>query len=696
MKITFLIANLYGIGGTIRSTANLSRALADLGHEVRVVSVLRTLDAPPLAFDPRVRLAHLVDLRKGRLSYEGKNPLHARPSAVYPTSDPAHKLFSELTDRRLADFLGNPRADVVIGTRPGLNVHLDHHGHAGYLRVGQEHVTHDLHNPALRAAQNAALAHLDAFVTVSEGDAAVYRRSLPELAGRIHCVPNGVPRTALVPAPTDSRTVVAAGRLIPVKRYDLLVDAFAKVVAERPDWRLRLYGRGRTREKLLARIEELGLHNHVHLMGAVSPIEPEWAKGSIAAVTSDVESFGMTIVEAMHCGVPVVATDCPFGPAEIIDNGVDGLLVERRNAEAIAGGLLTLINDRELRERMGRAATAKARTFSPEAAAARYVGLFEELGVERRVPRARRVLDALTPSAAKKSRPSGAGTVPARRRRPPADCLVADNGDLTVRLDPEAVPRGGAILHCRLRTDHSRFVRLPVPPPAPAPGTGHRPLVEVRVPRADHRLDEGRWDLFLETSGGRKRRVAAGLCDNRALLLDIPQPHATVRSWVPYTTVEGNLSLRTWDRATHAETLAVEVDEKEITCEARLHGASLISADRGACRVLAVCRTDAALTASVPVEPLPSGAVRFALPHAALSCPPGTGKAVFDLWLEPGGEAGGEAAGKAVRVRLGRVLDDIVERGKTHLYPTADHCGLLVRPYYTVNNNLSVSVRRAT
>ncbi|MEK8172113.1 glycosyltransferase [Streptomyces sp. M19] len=62
-------------------------------------------------------------------------------------------------------------------------------------------------------------------------------------------------------------------------------------------------------------------------MGPHSPIETEWAKGAIAAVTSREESFGMTIVEAMHCGLPVVATDCPHGPGEIITHGEDGLLV---------------------------------------------------------------------------------------------------------------------------------------------------------------------------------------------------------------------------------------------------------------------------------------------------------------------------------------------------------------------------------
>ena len=148
-------------------------------------------------------------------------------------------------------------------------------------------------------------------------------------------MPNSVPEPGVEPADGTGKWVVAAGRLAPVKRYDLLITAFAKVGAARPDWRLRIYGGGdASATKLRALIDELGLYNHVFLMGPANPIEPEWAKGSIAAVTSSLESFGMTIVEAMRCGLPVVATDCPHGPGEIIDNGVDGRLVPVGDADA--------------------------------------------------------------------------------------------------------------------------------------------------------------------------------------------------------------------------------------------------------------------------------------------------------------------------------------------------------------------------
>ena len=100
-------------------------------------------------------------------------------------------------------------------------------------------------------------------------------------------------------------------------------------------------------------------------MGPANPLDPEWAKGSIAAVTSSLESFGMTIVEAMRCGLPVVSTDCPHGPAEIIDNGVDGRLVPTGDTDAIAAALLDLINNDDLRQQMGRAAREGLRPLRP-------------------------------------------------------------------------------------------------------------------------------------------------------------------------------------------------------------------------------------------------------------------------------------------------------------------------------------------
>ncbi|MFC6065894.1 glycosyltransferase family 4 protein [Streptomyces ochraceiscleroticus] len=378
MHISFLIHNAYGIGGTIRTTYNLARTLSEQ-HDVEIVSVFRHRDVPVFEPGARVRLRHLVDLRKDSPDYDGEDPAFLREARVFPSAEGRFRQYSELTDRRIAAHLRSLEADVVVGTRPGLNVHLARQARRGVVRVGQEHLTLDAHGRALVRQLRGVYPRLDALTTVTEADARSYRKRLRLPGVRIEAVPNSVPEPGIRPADGTGKWVVAAGRLAKGKRYDLLIRAFATVVEQRPDWRLRIYGGGVEKASLRELIDELGLYNHVYLMGPAHPLDPEWAKGSIAAVTSSLESFGMTIVEAMRCGLPVVSTDCPHGPGEIIDDGVDGRLVPVGKKDAVAAALLELINDDERRRRMGRAALASSARFDPGRIAGRYEALFGDL-----------------------------------------------------------------------------------------------------------------------------------------------------------------------------------------------------------------------------------------------------------------------------------------------------------------------------
>ncbi|MBB4717562.1 glycosyltransferase involved in cell wall biosynthesis [Streptomyces luteogriseus] len=381
MKISFLIHNAYGIGGTITTTFNLAGALAER-HDVEVVSALRHREHPNLVLDPRVRLRALVDLRK-----EADHPLHQRPAKVFPPAEYRHHQYSELTDQRIGECLAALDADVVIGTRPGLNVHIARQAPQHVLRVGQEHLTLDNHSPRLRTALRRAYRRLDVITTVTEADAAAYRRTMWLPGVHVEALPNSVPDPALPPADSTAKVVIAAGRLVPVKRYDLLIEAFAPVAAVHPDWQLRIYGKGEEQPRLRELIERLGLWNNVFLMGAATPMEAEWAKGSIGAAASNFEPFGMTIVEAMRCGLPVVSTDCPYGPGEIIQDGTDGRLVPVGDRDALAAALLELVGDDERRRRMSRAALDNARRFAPGPVVAQAERLLETAAAARDTPR---------------------------------------------------------------------------------------------------------------------------------------------------------------------------------------------------------------------------------------------------------------------------------------------------------------------
>lgn len=380
MKIAFLLHNAYGIGGTIRTTMNLATALADR-HEVEIVSMMRHRETPRFTLDPRVRLVPLVDSRPE--SADAKDPLFFEASRDFPAAEKRHHQYNRLIDTRAAEYLRDCPADVIIGTRPGVNVYMSRFAPRRALRIAQEHLRYEAHSKKLRRELAPHYRLLDAIVTTTEADAAIYRKKMPLPGVRTLAIPNSVPEPAVAPSEGTTPVIAAAGRLVRGKRFDLLIDAFAEVTAKFPAWRLRIYGGGAEKERLAERIERLGLSGSAELMGSYSPIEEEFAKASLVAVASDAESFGMTIVEAMRCGVPVVSTDCPLGPAEIIEDGVTGRLVPTGDAQALASALMDLMADAPARRAMAAAALESSRAYDPAPLALRYDQLFEELRASR-------------------------------------------------------------------------------------------------------------------------------------------------------------------------------------------------------------------------------------------------------------------------------------------------------------------------
>lgn len=694
MKISFLLHNAYSIGGTIRSTLNLAGALA-ARHDVEVVSVFRTSDKPTLGISGKVRLTPLVDERPEAETYDGDNPLMAQPSAVVPSDEVLVQRYTALSDARLRAHLQRTDADVVIATRPALVVFLALHGSGRYVRIGQEHLSYENHTPGVRIAQNEAIGKLDAFVTVSARDAEHHRAELPGAAARITDIPNAVPRPRAELSDHRAPLVVAAGRLARVKRYDLLVEAFAKVVEVRPEWGLRIYGKGPQKPHLQADIDRLGLNDHVRLMGPHATMETEWAKGSVAAVTSDWESFGMTILEAMHAGVPVVATDCPHGPGEIITDGTDGLLVPPGDAGAIAAGLLKLMDNVDERHRLGEAARVTAQKFAPRKIAMQYEQLIDELREERAGAmtkfgrRMRRAVRGMLPDAKASTREAPAREAPARETvaqepaepasartaprvlRPRADCRVDSAGDVLVSVAAAGVSGKDLSLVVRLRKSEEEF-RAPLAPPADAKAPWTATLSRHTVP-------EGRWDLYVERAGdGMRRRVRARLVEQRALLTVAPAPEAW---WIPYTTKDGYLALRTFRRQAHAEVTSVRAADGSVTVEGALYGVSL-----GAGAVLAgVARGEDLADFEVDAERTAGGfrATVTAVPDSPALVSGTSDKREWDLFLRP--------AEGAEPVRVGRVSGDIVDRKGTDKYPAVALTGGEVRPFFTVTNDLAFS-----
>ena len=174
------------------------------------------------------------------------------------------------------------------------------------------------------------------------------------------------------------KTIAAMGRFVPEKRFDLLLRAFAQVVPGR-DCYLALYGDGPLRNDLEQLAADYGLSDRLDMPGFVKEPWITLRHAYLFVVSSEVESFGNVIVEAMACGIPVVSFDCPNGPRTIIRDGIDGVLVPPQDVDALAQAILRLLDDEDLRNRLAQRTQDISRRFSQESVLAQWDAVIDSV-----------------------------------------------------------------------------------------------------------------------------------------------------------------------------------------------------------------------------------------------------------------------------------------------------------------------------
>jgi glycosyltransferase involved in cell wall biosynthesis len=396
-RICFVIDRLAGrSGGAERILIGTANALSARGHEVQILTHEPRGDAPfyPLApgvIHTNLRRPKAVRNRLRRRLDAARDALHARCKSLPFPFD--HLLWASKYGgfrRRLEAHLAAHQPDVAIAFLPpaitalGLARPLP-----GLRRVASLHNVpeQDLRNPARwdpspldRKRRMAALEACEA-ITVLLPE---FRDWFPEaLRPRISVMPNPVPQMSSARANRAKRhqTVLSVGRLAPVKRHDVLIDAWARLAGDFPDWTLKIFGIGPDQGALEARIGNLGLGDKVLLMGHTDAIQAEYLSASILCHPAAYEGWGLAVTEALAAGlVPVGFADCP-GVNQLIRDGETGLLVapgsgdREERVRALAGALVGLMADPERRAALGAAGPASMRTFAPE----RVIDLWEDI-----------------------------------------------------------------------------------------------------------------------------------------------------------------------------------------------------------------------------------------------------------------------------------------------------------------------------
>ena len=175
-------------------------------------------------------------------------------------------------------------------------------------------------------------------------------------------------------------TIIAAGRIAPVKQFDHLIKAWSKIATQFPDWQVKIFGDGDVElmNQLNALISELKLPN-IRLMGQTSSLNSEMEKASIFAMTSATECFPMVLLEAQDAQMALVSYDCPHGPRNIIDNKVTGILTSHNSIEDFAKSLQVLLEDESHRNNLGKQAHLQVAEFSEQKIMSAWQKLFMDL-----------------------------------------------------------------------------------------------------------------------------------------------------------------------------------------------------------------------------------------------------------------------------------------------------------------------------
>ena len=368
MRLTLVIGSLR-CGGAERVLTSLANGWRRDGHAVTVVTLGNDEEPPYFPLDPEVSPAPLGV---------------ARPSRTFRES-----IVTNLACvRALRRSFRQSRPDVIVSflTRINVLVLLAALGRAVPVIVSERN--HPALEPLHRAWQwlrKRLYPHADAVVVPTRRIAEWFPQRLQP---RIVVIPNAVaPHGRSGPRETgrvDRGTVLGVGRLVREKGFDLLVRAFAAATRRHEGWNLVIAGEGAERAALAELAESCGVAGRVHLAGRQADIRRVYTEADIFVLPSRREGFPNVLLEAMAAGLPAVAADCPTGPREIIRGERDGLLVATENADALARALVRLIDDIDLRKRLGTEAVRVTDRYGAAEIRERWTALVSQVSRRRR------------------------------------------------------------------------------------------------------------------------------------------------------------------------------------------------------------------------------------------------------------------------------------------------------------------------
>ncbi len=376
MKLIYCTHSVCNPGGMERVLLNKVTYLSKLpGWEISIVTTDQHHRPPFYPFPKNVRMTDLD------INYSDDNDKGAWTKITgYLRKRREHK-------RKLTALLLKEKPDIVVslypsessfipdikdGSKKVLELHFNKFFRIQYGRKGIIGLI-----DRWRTRQDERIVRrFDKFVVLTNEDKG-YWGDLPN----IEVIPNAAIHVSKNYSEVKNKRVIAVGRLDYQKGFDRLIQAWKLVqyTGQFTDWKLDIFGQGEWREMLQQMIDEQGLQNTAKINPPTNAILNEYVHSSLLVMSSNYEGFGMVLVEAMSCGVPVISFDCKCGPKDIIQSGINGLLVPNGDIQALADAMMKVMEDEAYRKMLSQNARKVVDTYSEQAVMSQWIRLFTSI-----------------------------------------------------------------------------------------------------------------------------------------------------------------------------------------------------------------------------------------------------------------------------------------------------------------------------
>ncbi|WP_036876608.1 glycosyltransferase family 4 protein [Xylanibacter oryzae] len=377
MKIFYIYTALTTKGGADRIISNKANYLSEHGYDISIVTDSQNGREPSFPLYEKVKLIDLnIDF--------GKEYGH---NFAYRTF--MYFILMRKYKKAIKELIFSEKPDIIITTL-GRDLDFITSIKDGSIKIGEAHTNkkylrnfHLLEQRGFpfnfiarywKHKMEKNVSKLNAIVLLTKEDEN-YWKGLT----KTFVINNFVPFYPKSASTCINKQAIIVGRYNNAKGYKYLIEAWNLVKERHPDWVINIYGSGEYYDIVKKEIHDRNLENVMIMNEPTDEIITKYLNSSIYVMSSRYEGFGMVLLEAMACGVPCVAFDCPHGPRNIIKNGEDGILVKYLDSKALADGICLLIENENLRNEMGSKARINIQRFSKESIMNQWIQLFNLL-----------------------------------------------------------------------------------------------------------------------------------------------------------------------------------------------------------------------------------------------------------------------------------------------------------------------------